>query len=422
MLADHIRTLLQDHDCVIIPDFGGLIADYAPARIHPVRHTLTPPAKRVAFNQSLTRNDGLLVDALSAKLNLSTTQARQLVLEAVQRMNQELEAGCRTDLSGIGTFRQAPGRGLEFEYTGSENLLGASFGLPELVSRPVRATDALLARERPAPGPQLRARTSRTVWGWRTLGVATIVGLVLSADYMFADMQGYLPNALRLPLLNVSSASAPRQQASLSSAATTRTPVAPAEAPAVATESEWDAAEPAAALPTTTPETAAPAETSAPAPAAPVALRPAAKTVVVPAPRPAAPATVPAAAIKPAATVAAKADQGTRKPAATAAAKPKSPGWEKAAATNATSGVSAATINSRTGRYYVIAGSYTSLANAEKGRQALLRLGHPAHVILPAPGSRQFMLSAADYPDRTSADRQASILRKRMGDLWIKQY
>jgi len=28
----------------------------------------------------------------------------------------------------------------------------------------------------------------------------------------------------------------------------------------------------------------------------------------------------------------------------------------------------------------------------------------------------------ADYPDRASADRQASILRKRMGDLWIKNY
>ncbi|UOQ77221.1 hypothetical protein MUN84_00290 [Hymenobacter sp. 5516J-16] len=40
MLSDHIRTLLRDHDCVIIPDFGGLIADYAPAQIHPVRHTL----------------------------------------------------------------------------------------------------------------------------------------------------------------------------------------------------------------------------------------------------------------------------------------------------------------------------------------------------------------------------------------------
>ena len=78
-LSDHIRTLLRDHDCVIIPDFGGLIAEYAPAHIHPVRHTLAPPAKHVAFNQSLTRNDGLLVDALSGALHVTPTPARQIV-------------------------------------------------------------------------------------------------------------------------------------------------------------------------------------------------------------------------------------------------------------------------------------------------------------------------------------------------------
>ena len=415
MLADHIRTLLQDHDCVIIPDFGGLIADYAPARIHPVRHTLAPPAKRVAFNQSLTRNDGLLVDALSAKLNLSTAQARQLVLDAVQRMNQELATGRRTELSGIGTFRQATGRGLEFEYTGSQNLLGASFGLPELVSRPVRATDALLARERPAPAPQLR--TKRLSWTWRTLGVAAIVGLVLSADYMFADMQGYLPDALRVtPLTESAAPAAPRQQqASLSSAATP-TPESPAET-VTASEADWDAAAAEMGLASSAPE-------AAPVAAKPAALTPAAKSVVVPAAKPAPKATGKASAIKPAVTVAAAPDQGIKKKpvAAAPAAKPKPPGWEKAAATNATPGAATATINSRTGRYYIIAGSYTSLANAEKGRQALVRLGHPARVILPAPGSRQFMLSAADFPDRTSADRQAIILRKRMGDLWIKQY
>ncbi|NVO29614.1 HU-CCDC81 and SPOR domain-containing protein [Hymenobacter lapidiphilus] len=394
MLADHIRALLQHHDCVIIPDFGGLIADYAPARIHPVRHTLAPPAKRVAFNQSLTRNDGLLVDALSARLSVSTAQARELVQQAVQRMQQELAAGNRTELGGVGTFRQASGRGLEFEYTGSENLLGASFGLPELVSRPVRATDALLARERPVAAPQLR--TQRLGRVWRMLGVTAIAGLVLSANYMFADLAGYLPDALQGISLARPTAPvpAPRQQASLSSAATHLT--------------ESTAAQPTNEQPAASPEVdewSVAATSTTPAEPAPVA-------------------TAPAPASKPAAAVAALPDQGTKPAAPKAAAKPKAkaPGWEKAAATNATAGASAATVNKRTGRYYVIAGSYTTLVNAEKGRQALVRMGHPARVLLPAPGSRQFMLSAADFPDRTSADRQASILRKRMGDLWIKQY
>ncbi|WBA43034.1 SPOR domain-containing protein [Hymenobacter canadensis] len=408
-LSDHIRTLLRDHDCVIIPDFGGLIADYAPARIHPVRHTLAPPAKRVAFNQSLTRNDGLLVDALSARLNLSTAQARQLVREAVARMQEELDATQRAELSGIGTFRRSAGRGLEFEYTGTDNLLSASFGLPELVSRPVRATDALNSRERQPAVPQLatvRRRASRLVYNALT---AVVVGLMFSASYMFADQQGYLPQSLRLPAFQEVSATTPA------------TPQPAVAAPAISrqqaalTPSDNYVA-PAAATPATEVAVATPAVATKPA-AAPVA------AVVRKAP-------VSAAAVKVAPVAAAKAvavkpvSKDVQGPAAKSAkAAVKAPGWEKARAGNATPVASTATINSRTNRYYVVAGSYTSLVNAEKGRQALIRLGHPARVILPQAGSRQFKLSVADYADRTSADRQATILRKRMGSsLWVLNY
>ncbi|UOG77150.1 SPOR domain-containing protein [Hymenobacter tibetensis] len=389
-LSTHIRTLLRDHDCVIIPDFGGLIADYAPARVHPVRHTLAPPAKRIAFNQSLTRNDGLLVDALSVQLNLSPAQARQMVREAVARMQQELEANQRTELPGIGIFRRAAGRGLEFEYSGSDNLLNASFGLPELVARPVRATDALLSRERQPAVPQLASgRATRGIKFLRGAVAAVLVGLVFSANYMFADQQGYLPDALRIKESSVEK-QAPHVRVE---------PVAQT-APAVSQQE--------AALATTNNFKATrPVETP-------------------PAPKPAVVAkATPTAAAKPAAALPAHDGQGQKSKPAKAVAKPatKAPGWEKAAATNATAATSATTVKSRTGRYYVIAGSYTTMVNAEKGRQALVRLGHPARVITPPAGSRQYKLSVADFSDRTSADRQATILRKRMGNtLWVLNY
>jgi hypothetical protein len=392
-LSDHIRTLLRDHDCVIIPDFGGLIAEYEPARIHPVRHTLVPPAKRVAFNQALTRNDGLLVDALSRTLNVSTAQARQLVREAVLRMQEELETGQRAELRGIGLFRRTAGRGLEFEYTGSQNLLNASFGLPELVSRPIRATDALMARERPAPAPLLSAaRSTRVTRAARKVAMVVIAGLVLSANYMAVDMLGYLPEEWRISMPTVAQTERSvqpvmaRQQATLATEMT-----APAPAPVRETLES-------------------PAPVIAPAVAKPAAVVPSRPVAVVkPVVR------KPAAAV----VVASGAQKAPAKP----TAKAKAPGWEKAAATNATSGAETATIKSRTGRYYIIAGSYTSLANAEKGRQALVRLGHPARVILPQAGSRQYKLSVADYADRTSADREAQAQRRRLGNtLWVLNY
>ena len=132
-LADHLRPLLRDHDCVIIPDFGGLVAEYAPARVQPGgRHMLSPPTRQVAFNQALTRNDGLLLDALREHLNLPAAEAREALRQAVATLHHDLQARQRTELPGVGVFRQVAGRGLQFEYTGTDNMLAAAFGLPEL--------------------------------------------------------------------------------------------------------------------------------------------------------------------------------------------------------------------------------------------------------------------------------------------------
>ena len=110
-LADHIRPLLRDHDCVIIPDFGGLVADAVPARVQPNRHALRPPARLLAFNQALTRNDGLLVDALAQRLGVPAAQAREALRTAVAGLRHDLDATSPISPSSASTarcFRRQP--------------------------------------------------------------------------------------------------------------------------------------------------------------------------------------------------------------------------------------------------------------------------------------------------------------------------
>ncbi|TGE18107.1 HU domain-containing protein [Hymenobacter elongatus] len=384
-LSDHIRTLLRDHDCVIIPDFGGLIADYAPAQVHPVRHTLAPPAKRVAFNQSLTRNDGLLVDALSRSLNLTTTQARLLVRDAVARLQAELVSGQRAELPGVGIFRQSAGRGLDFEYTGSHNLLTASYGLPELVSRPIRATDALLARDRQPSAPVLAvSRSRRAMKTFRIAATLVITGLVLSANYQFASQLGYLPESWRL------TTSQEQTMGQATPAEQTAQPMARQQA-ALANES-WEDAAPATAE-------------------------------VVAAPEAVAPKTVPVLAAKPAVARKVVAAKPTTK--AVAVAKPAPAAVvAKPVATVVSLDAASTTIKGRTGRSFIIVGAYTTLAHAEKGRQALVKHGHrTARIVLPAPGSRKYRLSAVDFPTKAAAQQQIPALRKHLGSsLWVLNY
>ena len=396
-LADHIRPLLRDHDCVIIPDFGGLVADISPARAQPGRQALSPPTKLVAFNQALTRNDGLLVDALSQHLGLPIAEARERVRAAVAGLQQELDDSNRTELPGIGIFRRAAGRGLSFEYTGTDNLLAASFGLPELAARPVRAGDS-----RKLPQPVLRGARTRLSRFVPASVIAVAVSLLLLANYQVALKAGYLPTAMRTSVpkwewaqrhAETAVVVTEPQQAALgqhdfgsanSEAAEGLTPIteAPAAVPEMAATND-STGTPVRKVPVVRAETGTtPAPVATPAPAAAPVIAPTATVTAAPKVAP-----VPAKAAAPV-PVAVAVVAAPRK------------------AITASS-----TIKTPTGRFHVIAGAYTSLARAEQGRRNLLRAGHPARIILPHFGTRYFRLTAGDYADQATAQREAQRLR-----------
>jgi hypothetical protein len=239
-LADHLRPLLRDHDCVIIPDFGGLVAEYTPARVQPGgRHVLSPPTRQVAFNQALTRNDGLLVDALRQHLNLPAAEAREALRQAVATLHRDLQTQQRTELPGIGVFRQVAGRGLQFEYTGTDNLFTAAFGLPELTVHPISVTDARLAREQQAQlVPRLRAagrgvRLQRAVVVPGTV-IGLLAGLAVAGLYLLNLHPDKLPTAWQghLPRWEQTASPAAPQQAALAQPTFTAPAPAPVASPA----------------------------------------------------------------------------------------------------------------------------------------------------------------------------------------------
>ncbi len=430
-LADHLRPLLRDHDCVIIPDFGGLVAEYTSAKVQPAgRHLLSPPTRQVAFNQALTRNDGLLVDTLREQLGLSAAEAREHLRQAVAMLHYELKAQQRTELPGIGVFRQQVGRGLQFEYTGTENLLAAAFGLPELTAHPVAVSDARLAREQQAQlVPRLRSAASRGRAPLRQLvrggAIGLAAGVVAGAIYLLSlhptvlpvALQGYVPRWEQATLAN-----APQQAALVrpslgepsESTITTTPTAAPGEQPvaesATAPTAAAETAEEKVEMPTVvlktapvTPIVAAPAATKKEA-AAPVAV--------------ATPATPVVAAAKPAASKPVVSVKDSK--AVVVAAKPAAPAVAKAPAAVAVAPAAVATvaapatttIKARTGRFYIMVAAYSSLARAEEGRRNLAHAGRPAKVILPFPGTRYYRLTAADFAGRTEALAAAARLRQ----------
>lgn len=127
-IEQHIANLLQQFDCVILPDFGGFIATVENGRFDEKSDVFHPPYKRILFNKNLTNNDGLLANELVAKEALSYTQANSLLNEYKNHCFARLNNEGRIEIERVGVLFFDQEKNLQFQQS-TNNLLVSSFGL-----------------------------------------------------------------------------------------------------------------------------------------------------------------------------------------------------------------------------------------------------------------------------------------------------
>lgn len=137
----YISELLYDYDCVIVPNFGGFVSNYSPAKIHPAQHTFTPPSKSIVFNKNLKHNDGLLANQVAAGLNTDYAQALKHIDHFVHHTNSQLKDGKKVRIEEVGTLYWDVERNIQFEPS-TKNYLLEAFGLAQFQS-PAIKRDAL---------------------------------------------------------------------------------------------------------------------------------------------------------------------------------------------------------------------------------------------------------------------------------------
>lgn len=137
-LEKHIFNLLQQHDCVIVPEFGGFIANFEPASIEPATHAISPPRKYLVFNSGLTINDGLLATEVQSRLGCSFTEAMQNIRLEVEGWNETLASGKMLVLEGIGALQLNKSGKTEFKPEPGQNFFNDAFGLTTIVFPPLQ--------------------------------------------------------------------------------------------------------------------------------------------------------------------------------------------------------------------------------------------------------------------------------------------
>ena len=104
-IARHIHHLLQENDCVIVPDFGGFIAHYNAAKIVETDAQMLPPSREIAFNPLLKLNDGLLSQSYMKTYHTSFSEANLRISRAVKQLTRCLHENGSVFLPEIGELR-----------------------------------------------------------------------------------------------------------------------------------------------------------------------------------------------------------------------------------------------------------------------------------------------------------------------------
>ena len=135
-IEQHIFELLFQHDCVILSDFGGFVANYVSAKVDDSSQRIFPPAKRVMFNKHLSNNDGLLAHKIIATDNISYEQALIEVSRFVVEIKAALSISKRFEIDKVGVLFLDPDNNICFKPS-STNFLINSFGLPIVKAIPL---------------------------------------------------------------------------------------------------------------------------------------------------------------------------------------------------------------------------------------------------------------------------------------------
>ena len=186
-VKDYLKKLLYQYDCVVVPELGAFLTHYQPAAFTETSGLYLPPRKRVAFNEALRFDDGILANYIMLHEPVTREGAQKYISQFVSELRQQVNADGRFEIDGIGTFTHNEEGRLQFDPGLRHNFFCEAYGMsalsaqlvdhqpkhePVLNAVPVTALGPLLVRDEDVTlTPYRPARPY-----WRVAAAALLVG------------------------------------------------------------------------------------------------------------------------------------------------------------------------------------------------------------------------------------------------------
>lgn len=100
-----IRKLVSEYEFVIIPGFGALLSHQVPAIYDKDSGIFAPPVKKLAFNEYLKLDDGLMANFISREEKITHLEAVSYVKTYTDILRSSIKSEGKTKIEGIGDFK-----------------------------------------------------------------------------------------------------------------------------------------------------------------------------------------------------------------------------------------------------------------------------------------------------------------------------
>ena len=136
-LIDHIEYLMMSNDCVVIPGWGALIAQYSEPQYRGEAHHIEKPYRQVGFNASVNHNDGLLANSIARRERVPYDQAVRMIDQSVTLFRRQLADGQELSMGRLGFFQPTADGQAEFVPFFHEMCGDQYFGLRSVTFTPL---------------------------------------------------------------------------------------------------------------------------------------------------------------------------------------------------------------------------------------------------------------------------------------------
>lgn len=205
-IDQHISDLLHDYDCVVVPQLGGFVTNYRPAKQDAQSGLMHPAGKDIRFNKNLTKSDGLLEKAFAESRNVSFEEAGAALKSEIEDCWQKLNGGEKLKFKKIGVLYIDGHRKLCFEPATDQNYLKAAFGFESFILPPPLEVKKHIAERKPEPiveeAPVIALHANRRQKGIYWVAAATLLPFMAMSIYIGLTSNFKSPTELTAAELN----------------------------------------------------------------------------------------------------------------------------------------------------------------------------------------------------------------------------